>query len=330
MSENQTSKVGLGFVDILFAVVVGIGFEQAIERPWFRAFPYNWLAPDLWMFVLGNTIVIASWVGYHRMMTEEELDPEVSSLQGALRFVLDIFLLVLYCRLLVAIEDPLDALEIIAWVFSLYVIWDWIVITERYVQKRSGVSLLWFVLFLGLYFGARGVQKLPAGVSRFLPCLLGVCFAVAYRLQTRHHFPILDEIARPATRAFEFVFGRLRRVKLMRIYVAGPYTASTEDQRVKNVERAIDAAIALFQKGHTPYVPHLTHLIDERAKEAEIRITREDYVRRWDKPWLEVCDAFLLLADSPGAREELHAARKLGKQIFVGSAEVVPAVSAKA
>jgi hypothetical protein len=329
VNENQASKVGLGFVDILFAVVVGIGFEQAIGRPWFRAFPYNWLDPDLWMFVLGNTVVIASWVGYHRMMTEEELDPEVSSIQGTLRFVVDIFLLVLYCRLLVAIEGPLDALEIIVWVFSLYVVWDWIVVTERYVQKRSGVSLLWLVLFLGLYLGARGVQKLPGGVSRFLPCLLGVCFAIAYRLQARHRFPILDQIARPATRAIEFVFGRFRRVKQMRIYVAGPYTADTNDERVENVERAIDAAVGLYKKGHAPYVPHLTHLIDERAKQLGIVITREEYVRRWDKPWLGICDAFLLLSDSPGAREELDVARDLGKQIFIGGADVVPAVSSK-
>jgi len=270
----------LGFVDILFAVVVGIGFERAIGKPWFRALPYKWLDLDLWMFVLGNTIVIASWVGYHRMMTEEKLDPEVGSPQGVLRFVVDIILLVLYCRLLVASDAPLDAFETIAWIFSLYVIWDWIVITERYVEKRSGVSLLWFAVFLGLYFGARKVQTLPGEFSRFLPCLLGICFAIAYRFHARRHIPLLDGIARPATWMFESAFGRFRRVKQMRIYVAGPYTAGTNDERLKNVKRSIDTAISLYEKGHAPYVPHLTHLIDERAKELGIVIRREDYVRR--------------------------------------------------
>jgi hypothetical protein len=329
VSENRTSKVGLGFVDILFAIVVGIGFERAIGRPWFRSLPDHWLELDLWMFLLGNTVVIASWVGYHRMMTEEKLDPEVSSVQGLLRFVVDILLLFLYCRLLVIIDAPLDAFRIIAWIFFLYVAWDWIVITERRVEKRSGVSLLWFVVFLGLYFGMSRFRKAQGVSLCYSWCFLGVCSAFAYRLQARFSVPLLDGVTRPATWAFEIVFGRFRRVKQMRIYLAGPYTADSSDERVKNVKRAIDAAIALYEKGHTPYVPHLTHLIDERAREVGIAITREDYVRRWDKPWLEVCDAFLLLGESPGAREELETARTLGKAIFVAGADVVPAVSSR-
>ena len=329
MSENQTSKVGLGFVDILFAIVVGIGFERAIGRPWFRSLSGNLLELDLWMFVLSNTVVIASWVGYHRMMTEERLDPEVSSVQGFLRFVVDIILLFLYCRLLVVIDAPLDAFKTIAWVFFLYLIWDWIVITERHVEKRSGVSALWFVLFLALYFGMSRFPQILGIRLCYLWCFLGIFSAFAYRLHARLRVPMLDEITRPATRLFELVFGSWRHVKQMRIYVAGPYTADTNDERVKNVRTAIDAAIALYQKGHAPYVPHLTHLIDERAKEVGIDITREDYVRRWDEPWLKVCDAFLLLADSPGAREELGVARNLGKQIFIGGSEVVPAVPSK-
>ncbi len=328
MNERQTSKVGLSFVDILFAVVVGIGFERAIGRPWFRNLLGNWSELDLWIFVLGNTVVIASWVGYHRMMTQEELDPEVSTRQGFLRFLVDIILLFLYCRLLVAIDAPLDAFGTIVWIFLLYVIWDWIVITEKPVKKRSGVSLLWFVVFWVLYLGVRKFGKTHGEVECYISCLLGIDFAFLYRLQTRHDTP-LDVITRPPTAIFEFVLGRFRRVKEMRIYVAGPYTADTDDERLNNVTKAIDAAICLYQKGHTPYVPHLTHLIDERAKELGIVITREDYVRRWDKPWLEVCDALLLLAESPGAREELDTARSLGKQIFVGGAEVVPAVASK-
>jgi len=332
MNENQSSKVGLSFIDILFAVVVGIGFERAIGRPWFRNLLDNRLDLDFWMFVLGNTVVIASWVGYHRMMTEAKLDPEVSSVQGFLRFLVDVILLFLYCRIVVVIDAPLEAFWTIAWIFLLYLVWDWIVITERRVEKRSGVSLLWFVVFLGLYFGVRKFGKTQGEL--LLYCFLGICFAVAYRLHARFRIPLLDGIARPATRVFEFVFGRFRRikhmrVKQMRIYVAGPYTADTNDERVNNVKKAIDAAIGLYEKGHTPYVPHLTHLIDERAKELGIVITREDYVRCWDKPWLEICDALLLLADSPGAREELDTAQNLGKEIFIGGADIVPAVSSR-
>jgi hypothetical protein len=328
MNGNQTPKVGLSFIDILFAVVVGIGLERATGRPWFRNLPDYWLDLDFWMFVLGNTVVIASWVGYHRMMTEEKLDPEVRSKQGLLRFLVDVVLLFLYCRIVVVIDAPLEAFTTIAWIFFLYLFWDWIVITERRVEKRSGVSLLWFGVFLGLYFGVRKFGKAQGEVVWHQSCFLAVCSAFAYRLQARYRTP-LDVIARPPTGLFEFVLGRLRRVKQMRIYVAGPYTADTNGERVNNVEKAIDAAIGLYEKGHAPYVPHLTHFIDERAKELGIAIMREDYVRRWDKPWLEVCDALLLLADSPGAREELDTARNLGKEIFIGGAVVVPAAPSR-
>jgi len=328
MNENQSSKVGLSFIDILFAVVVGIGFERAIGRPWFRDLPGNWSELDLWMFVLGNIVVIASWVGYHRMMTQDKLDPEVGSVQGFLRFLVDVILLFLYCRIVVVIDAPLDVFRTIVWVFVLYLVWDWIVITERRVEKRSGVSLLWFTVFLGLYFGVRKFGKSQVELVWHVSCVLAICFALLYRLQARYRTP-LDVITRPPTALFEFVLGRLRRVKQMRIYVAGPYTADTNDERVNNVKKAIDAAIGLYEKGHSPYVPHLTHLIDERAKELAVVITREDYVRRWDKPWLEVCDALLLLADSPGAREELDTAQNLGKEIFIGGADIVPAVSSR-
>ena len=43
----------------------------------------------------------------------------------------------------------------------------------------------------------------------------------------------------------------------MRIYIAGPYTKG--DVAV-NVNKAIKAADKLIDKGHLPYVPHLTHL----------------------------------------------------------------------
>jgi len=328
MNENQTSKVGLSFIDILFAVVVGIGFERAIGRPWFRDLPGNWSELDLWMFVLGNTVVIASWVGYHRMMTQEKLDPEVGSVQGFLRFLVDVILLFLYCRIVVVIDARLEAFRTIAWVFLLYLVWDWIVISERRIEKRSGVTLLWFAVFLGLYFGVRKFGKSQGEVVWHVSCFLGICFAFAYRLQARYRTP-LDVITRPPTALFEFVLGRLRRAKQMRIYVAGPYTGDTDDERMNNVKRAIDAALDLYKKGHHPYVPHLTHLIDERAKELKIVITREDYVRRWDKPWLEVCDALLFLGDSAGAREELDAAQNLRKQIFIEGVDIVPRVSSR-
>ena len=55
-------------------------------------------------------------------------------------------------------------------------------------------------------------------------------------------------------------------MKPLLIYVAGPYTGSNRQEIDRNVNRAIDAGMEIFNKGHFPYVPHLTDLVDKRAK----------------------------------------------------------------
>lgn len=100
-----------------------------------------------------------------------------------------------------------------------------------------------------------------------------------------------------------------------RIYIAGPYSADSEEQILRNVDEAIDAALLLFKKGHYPYVPHLTHYIDIRAKLVGQHLDWDDFID-WDMAWLRLCDALLVLADSRGARIELEAAAALGKRIF--------------
>ena len=110
-------------------------------------------------------------------------------------------------------------------------------------------------------------------------------------------------------------------IKPLKIYIAGPYSAETAEQRLKNVNIAIDAGIAVYFKGHFPYVPHLTHFVDDRANETGITMKWEDYIR-WDMPWVEVCDALLYLRSSRGADLELEAAKDSGKQIFYSVDEV--------
>lgn len=109
--------------------------------------------------------------------------------------------------------------------------------------------------------------------------------------------------------------------KALKIYIAGPYSAETEEQRVKNVNAAIDASFDVFAKGHFPYVPHLTHFVDVRANEVGHNLSWEDYIR-WDMPWVGVCDALLFLRSSRGADLELQEAKSLGKQIFYSLSEI--------
>ena len=107
----------------------------------------------------------------------------------------------------------------------------------------------------------------------------------------------------------------------MRIYVAGPYTGSTREAVEANVNRAIDAGIEIFRRGHQPYVPHLTDLVDRRARETGKEMSWSDFMA-WDSPWLERCDALLHLAESRGANLELEEARRLGKTIFLSLEEI--------
>ena len=107
----------------------------------------------------------------------------------------------------------------------------------------------------------------------------------------------------------------------MKIYVAGPYTGATRAEVQDNVNRAIDAGIELFQRGHQPYVPHLTDLVDVRARETGLGMSWENFMA-WDTPWLQASDALLLLAESRGALMELREAERLGKRIFLSMDEV--------
>ena len=110
-------------------------------------------------------------------------------------------------------------------------------------------------------------------------------------------------------------------MKPLLIYVAGPYTGDSREAIDGNVNKAIDAGIEIFKKGHHPYVPHLTDLVDRRARETGIDMSWADFIA-WDDPWLRKCDALFLIAESRGANIELEEARKMGKTIFLSMAEI--------
>jgi hypothetical protein len=109
--------------------------------------------------------------------------------------------------------------------------------------------------------------------------------------------------------------------RALKIYVAGPYTAPDDDGHEANTQHAIDAGIRVFEKGHYPYIPHLTHYVDLRARRIGAKLSWEDYIK-WDTPWLKTCDALLYLGKSKGADLELELARKLKKQIFFSLSEI--------
>jgi len=100
----------------------------------------------------------------------------------------------------------------------------------------------------------------------------------------------------------------------MRIYISGPYTIGDV---AMNVRRAIDAGDKILEKGHTPFVPHLTHFwhfISPKSWETWMKI---------DKEWITFCDAVLRLpGESKGADLEVEYAETLGIPIYYSLEEI--------
>ena len=100
-----------------------------------------------------------------------------------------------------------------------------------------------------------------------------------------------------------------------KIYIAGPYTAPDPETRQANVDAAVAIAVHLLKRGHFPFIPHLTHYVDEWTKGTEFVLEWEDYIA-WDLVWLNECDALFYLSPSRGADLELSEAERLGKPIY--------------
>lgn len=114
----------------------------------------------------------------------------------------------------------------------------------------------------------------------------------------------------------------MRRIEVMRIYVAGPLSAETDAAQDVNCMNAIDAGISLMKKGHRPFVPHIFAMADKRARAGGIKISYEEWML-YDLAWLEMCDAVLYLGPSKGADMERLFARHRGMPVYT-SVESVP------
>lgn len=101
------------------------------------------------------------------------------------------------------------------------------------------------------------------------------------------------------------------------IYVAGPYSASTDEGKCENTMVAIDTGLVLLERGHYPFIPHLTHFVDQRTDELDY----QDYME-WDEELLKRCDSFYYLGSSPGADAELDVAEDRGMTVYRSLSEV--------
>ncbi|MCL4376301.1 hypothetical protein M1558_02315 [Candidatus Parvarchaeota archaeon] len=121
----------------------------------------------------------------------------------------------------------------------------------------------------------------------------------------------------------------------LKIYIAGPYTpnnASSHDSaRIahENTVNAINFGIDAADKGHLPYIPHLSHFVHLYGK----KVLSYDYYTKADIEWLKDCDAILYyhhkIGDSKGADNELKIAIDSGKTVFFSVYDIPKYVPAK-
>lgn len=110
-------------------------------------------------------------------------------------------------------------------------------------------------------------------------------------------------------------------MKPLKIYVAGKYSANTEQERLDNTNKAIDMGVKLAQKGHIPFIPHLTHYFDMRAVEQGVSFDWDWYMD-YDNVWLHDCDALFCLSISKGVDIELSVARDMNIPIYYSLDEI--------
>jgi hypothetical protein len=95
----------------------------------------------------------------------------------------------------------------------------------------------------------------------------------------------------------------------MRLYLAGPYSHKTKEEREHNVGQAREAMVQLLAAGHSVFCPHT--LTD--GLEHDDRLTYEDFMRN-DLDFLRLCDGIVMLpgwGESKGSQIECNEAWQL-------------------
>ena len=186
MVEEQQGFKGIDFIDLLFAIVVGEGFSEVMQAPWFTD-PSKALDSPFYfhigVLILGYLTVLLSWVFYH-------LSLKNAPATGFWRFLCDIAMLGAYFLLLVKSENLALVLLLLAITFVLYYLWDQLkrreYLSRDKTPARRGVTVFWLPWFVGLatlvwFFGETGDISNPGWIDGlFLG--LAVLFVLAYRL----------------------------------------------------------------------------------------------------------------------------------------------------
>lgn len=108
-----------------------------------------------------------------------------------------------------------------------------------------------------------------------------------------------------------------------RVYVAGPYTADTDEKILENVKAAIKAGERLRAAGYVPFIPHLFHWWHEISPHSY------QYWMDLDQVFLEGCDIMCRIeGESPGGDTEVQWSHQLRMPVFNGVDELLKTLGA--
>ena len=99
----------------------------------------------------------------------------------------------------------------------------------------------------------------------------------------------------------------------MLIAVAGPYSAPSADQRKRNLDAMNHAAAEVFRRGHIPVIG-----VNAALPVMEMLETGDPYeaMMKISLAVVGVCDAILMIGQSPGANREKDLLISKGRTVF--------------
>jgi len=105
----------------------------------------------------------------------------------------------------------------------------------------------------------------------------------------------------------------------MLIYIICPYSGKTPAETFSNVISAVKAAEWIWERGHTPIIPHLSWVVEQLSDKFDWR----SYIQ-WSLELLLSAHAVFLVREdqSKGVQFELQTARELGLPIFTAPSQI--------
>ena len=110
---------------------------------------------------------------------------------------------------------------------------------------------------------------------------------------------------------------------MKRVYVAGPYSANSVLDVLKNIGRGEKACADLFAMGYAPFCPwHDKSFVTDRPDD-EFTVSQ---FYEYSLAWLKVSDAVVLLPgweNSKGTLKEIEVAKEVGIPVFDSITEFI-------